>query len=401
MIRAFFKLKKRDRLVIAIASVAVIVGFFVGIYFLLSGVGFVAFPDSVLQKNNRIQSYVHRTSKLFPEQIQINGTEFGIYVGGEELSHTDCSAAFSFTDDMKIVISEMKLTDDNEQFIASEYSRLLGLNEGTFHEKVYDKGYLNTFETEYIGGILSSGKDREYIVAYKVPQGGHVFLIGFATDKKYELKECFFMLNMVYTTMFRYGSVTDSFESGMSSDNVTVSEDGTSVTVTTPTIDLYDGREYNTVEEVLEAKEADDYRLKYPDSTDIKAQVTVTRELTEEQVAFAFEYVYGDATPSSAVLTSPSGKEYTPDYYNSDKDARIVFVIDHPEAGAWTFTISDDAEMGAYDVHVMKYMDYQDAIKSSYSDEYDPMGESRETIEVQDERITDPSTGGIIYMTGE
>ena len=286
---------------------------------------------------------------------------------------------------------------DDESFIASEYASVLTGKPGTFERKIYDKGYLNTLEIEYIGGIVRSGDYKGYAVTYKIPLEDHVFLIGFITDTKAELRPIFYMLNVMYGTMFRYGSA--DIPRGVSSNNVTVSSEG--VVVTTPTIELYGARDYEDIDDVLTDKEADEYKLKYPDSTEIREQVTVAGNLTEQQVVFAFEYTYGFATPSYATLTSPSGETYSPDYINTENDARITFVIDKPEQGAWTIVVADDAEMGVYNVNVMEYMDYQDAINRMEVSEYDPDEENTDAVEVMDGRIIDPSTGNILYMTGE
>ena len=96
----------------------------------------------------------------------------------------------------------------------------------------------------------------------------------------------------------------------------------------------------------------------------------------------AFEYTYGTVSPNSAVLLSPDGTEHKPDYFNDDRDGRIVFTIDKPEGGEWNIRVSDDVKLGEYSVHVLGYMDYMDAIAVGERVEYDPGKENLDPVSV-------------------
>ena len=116
--------------------------------------------------------------------------------------------------------------------------------------------------------------------------------------------------------------------------------------------------------------------------------------MSSDTVAFTFEYSYGASTPSEAKLYDPSGNEYSPDYFNTEKDGRIVFVVEKPVYGTWTILVSDDIEMGQYEVHALRYMDYMDAVNStSKPQEYDISEENRQPLVVKEGTVMDQSMG--------
>ena len=408
MIRAFFKLSIKDRIVLAISAIAFIVAVFTIIFRLMNGslIGFASFPRSILQDDPKYQKYNQYDYKYFPTSIQFPGTEYGLHVGGQEIPPTEMGAGFKFTDSITITASVIGEADETPDFIAQHFPQIMSgdmsTRAGQYRSKVHDDGYLNTLFIEYEGGVLTTGEGKNYVLTYRVSVAQNKFLLGLSTTDRSELKECFYLLNHMLCTIFKYGKTADS-SVDVSGNKVVLSDDGT-IDVSAPTIELMgEERDYENLADVEEDIERSQYKLKYPDASVIEETLSIGSSLESESVAFAFEYTYGSVTPESAELISPQGESISPDYFNDEKDGRIVFIVERPSAGDWKIVVSDDIEMGSYGVHAMRYMDYMDAIKGNAEEEYDPEDESVSPIRVErtaeDDEEEEPSVAeeGPIY----
>jgi hypothetical protein len=399
MIRAFFKLKLRDRVVLLSAAIVAIAAVIVFLFNLMNGtVGDgVAFPKSVLKPDGSIQQYRRQTYTELPLDIQFPGTDYGVSVGGSELKPTESGAGFRYTDSIALIAAQIKDGSDTATFVQDNFAKILGLDGAgcNYSVKTSDNGYMNTLKAEYQGGILKTGGLKAYVLTYRIEVDNYVFLLASVTNSADDLRDCFTELNHMYYSLCKYGEAYEPPEDTVSGDAVTisVSDDNVSVIVGAPTVELYGNRDYETYEEVMENREREQYKLRNPNATEIREAIEISKSMSNDTVAFAFEYSYGISTPSEALLYDPSGNSYKPDYFNTDKDGRIVFVVEKPVYGTWTIVVSDDIDMGLYEVHALRYMDYMDAVNETPAAEYDVSEVSTQPVSVRNGQVVEQTTG--------
>ena len=375
MIRAFFKLQLRDRLVLAGAVILIVAGMTAMVFNFLSGsfVDFSMFPRSVLMKDGALQQYHYTTFSRLDKQVQFPGTDFGVSIGGDEFYTSADGTCFQYTQMIELVAALADKAENTEAFIKDSFPVLLSGDDSaytkSFKVKEHDEGYLNTFPTEYTAGILDTNKGKFYLMAYTLDYAGHRFVICSAVKKTSYIKDAFWELDHMFYTFCMYGT---GEEEGTGHLTDSVSEGSVPYVAKAPTIELIgQERDYEDLGDVLENDARADYKLKYPDATEIKNYIQVDDSLAGGTAAFAFEYTYSAQSPSEAYLKSPSGQTYEPEYFNDELDGRLLFVVDKPESGTWEIAVSDDSELGEYSVHVMEYEDYMAVIGADYEATYE------------------------------
>lgn len=376
MIRAFFKLKLRDRLILAGTVLLIVAGITAMVFNFLSGafVDFSMFPRSVLMKKGDLQQYHYTTFSRLDKQIQFPGTDYGVSIGGEELYTTAEGTCFQYTQMIELVAALADTAPDTETFVKENFPVLLSGDENAysrgFKVKEHDEGFLNTFATEYTAGILETNKGKFYLMAYTLNYDGHKFVMAASVKKTSYIKEAFWELDHMFYTFCKFDAGVSEESTGHITDSV--SEDTVPYVAKAPTIELIgQERDYEDLGDVLENDARADYKLKYPDATEIKNYIQVDDSLAGGTAAFAFEYTYSAQSPSEAYLKSPSGQTYEPEYFNDELDGRLMFVVDKPESGTWEIVVSDDSELGEYSVHVMDYEDYMAVIGADYEATYE------------------------------
>ena len=270
MIRAFFKLKLRERVVLLGAIILGTAAFVVALFNLLNGTlfGGVKFPKSALRPDGGIQRYVRQTYTELPIEIQFPGTTYGVTIGGTELPPNESCAGFKFSDSIYLIAAELKPGEETSSFVNSNFPAALGVgdNEAQYTVKIHDMGFLNTFPVEYEGGIIKTAGQKLYVLTYKVEIDDHCFLLSAICSDKNQLRAAFTELNHMFYSMCKYGEDYIPPTGQISGNSVVVKANGASseVVVETPTIELYGDRDYETFEDVMEQKARDDYRLSNP-----------------------------------------------------------------------------------------------------------------------------------------
>lgn len=371
MIRAFFKLKLRSRILVSVAALAALAMILTFMFNLLNGTYmlFTLFPDSVLLDRGDIQKYNYTTFNRLDKQIQFPNTSYGVSIGGEELYTTGTGTCFKYTEMIALAACMVDGLPTSD-YVESAFPVLLTgepiASAKEYDVKKHDTGYLNTFETEYEAGILKTDSDKYYVMTYRLSYDGHDFLMAAATDKKTSIKEAFIELNHMFYTFCRFEDEVQYSSMNKVEDSGAETDESELYVSRAPTIELFwEDERFDSLDDAATARKRDEYKLKYPDAESIESLLRVGDEYADAKAAFSFEYTYSSETPSKAELKSPSGNTFEPDYFNSDRDGRITFVVDKPEKGTWEMSVADDAELGEYSVHVMDYDDYMEVITPS------------------------------------
>ncbi len=360
-----------ERLIILGSFVAVGVLLFAGIYKVINTSHFTKFhfPDSVLSQAQKLQTYKQSTYTGLGLLVQFPTTDYGCYVGTREYKTSANAASFLYDTDDYIITGVI----DPKNFSQSEFydyavPMILGYTVSEdFHytSKIYDKGYLNTFEVEYEGGICSLGNEELYLVSYLYPVGEKKLCMMVVTDKKdtNKLKQARTLLNKVYFSLLRFedatlsGNTQDVF-SDVIKNNPTSEGVASAAESAAPSEDVNTESEDEALERIDRELEEKNYHLEYPDATELVTNVYVGDNLAGLDTVIYIWYEEFDSIPKEAYLTSPLGKTYKPDYVNKEYNGLVFWNIKNPSVGEWVVHLSANTRYGAYKADALELHDF-------------------------------------------
>ncbi len=346
------RLKTRDKIALLLGVVFAGTGAFMILFFAVSRMRITEFhfPQSDLRKSASMQTYRQTKNSSLNLLVQFKGSDYGCYVGKEPINENDYGAAFKYSDDVTLLVGVIDgVTVMEDDFYSHGVPSILGLSvDGTetYENGLYDKGYLNTFLIEYEAGKLTAGNRTFYLVSYLFPDMDRKLCMMALIEKKdlQKFLDSHELLNQVYFGMVRFEDKTEE-------------EIAEETKKQTSRIELEDDSSLSTDERlarIQEKVEERNFRLEYPDASDLEAYVDVTDGLKGKKVTFYISYVYPDSVPDEAYIQSPSGKKYLPTDNNSSHNGIVSWEMSDPEEGRWKMHLSANNRYGEYEKGVLE-----------------------------------------------
>ncbi len=366
---------KSRRLFFFLALVGVI-AVFATIYMHFAKKTSIKFPESNLQRYGAIQKYVHGTYSTLPTEIVFPNTNYAIDLAGDVIRYSDTSIATRY-DDQTILVAGVYYT--SIPFAQEVPYMICGALYGTtpsedvYKSYVSDKGFLNTREAEYEGGIISGdGMETLYVLCYQSPiDNGMSVFMSVVTNDYSRLSKNKDLLNRIFTTLYQKDYVGSYSFGGKYGEGASISNDlqeetgetelaGTEETDASGSTDTETAQKTNerTVREILDdrQRENDDLSIKADIYADEYLVMTVDcpASLTNEKSIFDFDYSNYVETPRTVELVSPSGRVYEPFCMNALQNGIVQYRVFSPEPGEWTLTVPTQ-KYGTYRFYVSKY----------------------------------------------
>lgn len=358
VLQAFVKLKKRDKIVIGVASFAVL-AFLLTVFFLsiFNGFGIVKFPESAANSYQELQNRGVKSYPDLPTFIMFPETTTGMRVGGEEIGVLKDGTAFRFSEEAYIIASAVSPLDNTQDVIRERfYSFINGKEmegECRYKHKISSNGYLNAEYLDYEGGIIKAPDGTEYyVLTYRQPSVEAAEpLMGVVTTDKKRLQSAMSLLNRMWNTMAHYEVVAKTEENSEEENATFVETSATTETSTKEEVLAQDA--YNRDKQLAELDDERE-RMMHAISGEpktISESIAVPKAMSEGEVVFYLKYTNAVNVPANVSLTDPDGnEEYEPYFYNDLRDGMITFEVKNPKAGTWKMTFENDVPLGFYRV---------------------------------------------------
>jgi hypothetical protein len=341
LIKAISKLSRKDRVVVVLSLLVVLIIVVSGTVSLING-SFghkgIKYPDSGLADTGEFQSYNRKTYSDLPTTIQFPGTQYVCCVSGTPQGTGKDGCSFKYSDNTSIVTCLINHSDDSSKAYAKFYTYLTGKGiTSVYTQKKHETGYLNTLHVTYEAGSLTYNDTSMYMLSFRYATGnGLDVMIASLTSDPNLMQGDKKLIDRVFQTLGTIGGETPD---AASSTESTVT--GRAGEMATGTIDW----------------QASDKKLKLASSDrDPYTLATVNVNQTIADAVFVFSYDKTEAMPAESALISPSGKVYNP---ASTGNGEIVFRVSNPEKGTWNVKVSNEEPIGEYDFSVLSEATYK------------------------------------------
>ncbi len=356
MLKAFFKLSLRDRIVLMAAGILFVICFSFCFYLLMtkSALTKEKFPESTLSKDSSVQSYHHYDYSELDTAVQFPGTDYVIHLKGKEAYTAKEGAAFMDEDGVFYITALCKKTADSVETVGNILPELFMQN-GSFVLNERDTGYLNTLHLDYVTGIFETSGSTLYVVLYRfyTDEGDMDILFGAANTTGENLRglknDADHMLHTLLMVKPREDEAQEENEmedTDMESENVQTELPAVSVPIYDPT-----------------------------KPCEINISMETGDELEGKEAAFYVEYSVYDTVSKKATLEAPSGKIYAPSFNNEDKSGYVYFLIEDTEKGTWNLHLEGEAPYGTFIYDVTSKEQFKEVIAPDFENAYPHDGE--------------------------
>jgi len=334
---------------IVIVGTSIIMGvFWLGTRSTNASISSLHIPEPSLGDDQSVQGYKYSASDNMQILVQFPGTDYGVYVGKEELKHNNYSASFLYDSKRVIVTGVFDDTFSMYDYYSHAIPSVLDIDTASTYEytsRVNKKGYLNTFPITYEAGILSDVQCTYYVLSYIYSVDGKKLVMAVITDAsdQVSLDWSLRVLRKIFGTF------------GKLEKNISADESDGALNVKSSDVDEESKLTTDEYMSVLDEKRAnEDYAMAYPYAKDFDVNIYVPAELSNKEVCFYFKYTEVNTTPTETYLMSPDGMKYEPSYLNNDKLGLFYYEIDEPISGEWKIHVSANNKYGKYYYDVLE-----------------------------------------------
>ncbi|MBQ4271776.1 MAG: hypothetical protein II718_08105, partial [Clostridiales bacterium] len=325
------------------------------------------YPDCTLAPIGDIRPHEDVTYQELPTVIMFPGTTYSVYVGGEPLSSEGDVAAFDFGDGFTIVA--FKSQGELEKAATAYIPLALSTKKFSSYEtKVSGHGFLNGNEMDYSAGLMRCTDAPYYCVFYEMDG----CTVGVITKENKDLHDAKKVLDKMASTFTEGRAVSEEASSGNSEGQAAVSDDADALQKGEPDV------KKSSSDMTPDGNYADGSLSDYPDdifedgTSRYYIAVTEVRDnLAGRDCVFQFQFTKADTVPSEAYLVSPGGKVYAASYLNDTGIGEIRFSVSNVQAGRWQAYVSNENEIGFYDLFATDKEAYENYVPNALKDDDD------------------------------
>lgn len=363
----FKKLPVRDRLIVALFSVAalfllimVVFGFIFGKFDKKK----VFFPAATMSDTNLYQHYTMKSYENLPVTIAFPSIPYGMHVGGTEQPALEDGCSFSYNEKCTIVACEALHDMETPDIIISRmYSFLYGRDADTactYDQAICSSGYMNGLYADYESGTYTVAGVERYLVGYRYYTGLDKDILFFVvTEDGTILSACKHLLDQMYYSMFSFDPM-DGIEAVVGDQDVGKN-------------DVSDGAEHKepesaagetiaerkrlmeALQERIDQESFSDSAYIYDDS-DLLIPVMVNDSYVE--AVFFLSYTNVSKIPQRMLLYSPDGTVF--DHAScGELTGEIAFEVTAPAQGEWIMVVSNEGGLGTYHAQVVEKESYE------------------------------------------
>ncbi len=400
MIKAFWKLSTRDKLVLLIAGalcLSVVVYLSISLFTggLFSG---VKFPESTLvREENDLQKKQVKSFPALPVEINIPGTGLGVSLVGDELPPSEHGAAF-LDDSVYTFAGKLEKGDTVASFLSLYLSGVIGESgvAGSYSEKVYGQGFLNATYMEYYGGTVQTVNNTYYCLVYRYFGEERDIVFGTArtseTASTFKLKFDKALIDKMLYTVVETGEVISSLQPLTEVDPSTIpdvpvnepeKESSPSGAEKTGGIGEETGNDYGFGEvadreplpgekaaEALRKRKEKEFALAYPGQEVFKVKADVPADLDGHDVGIELFFTEAYAKiPYAIIRNTATGRVVSAEYLNETYTGDVVFYISNCESGEWIIEADRAQSLGSYTVTVVE----AEALRKLLNYDYEPV----------------------------
>lgn len=392
-ISALSKLSKKDKFILIAVSAAIIIASTMFLFKLATGQYESVenrFPESTLADSPVYQSYQFKKADNLTVPISFPSIPYGMFVAGEEACVQENGCSFSYSDNVSIVVVEVQEGIDTSSIIKDKlYLYLYGRDANTrvkYKTAVSDTGYMNGLYAAYECGTYTVAGLEKYVLSYRYFTGaGKDILFMVITEESQWFLSMKNLLDTMFYTMYTFNPEDGSAVILETSGKEPISEEESAPLEEEKMEDMsedisstymeYEGPISEHAKNQLEkirgmreemSKNAEEGYIDDYGSTDFYASYEYEDTLSNAYFIFHYGEVY--KTPTYAYLYDPNGNQYEPAFVNKALSGDIIFEVNDPTQGQWSFVIEDKDGLGGCTVDAMEKTAYE-ALQQPFNEE--------------------------------